>query len=90
MRDPRLRTHDHPVHVLVTPTFTVVISRMMQTIRRRHVGSFNARYRRIGTLWDGRFKAALVDTDRDPLTCHRYIARTPVRAHMTGDPASYR
>ena len=52
------------VHLLVTPASTGAISRMMQAVGRRYVGSFNARYRRTGTLWEGCFKAALVDTDR--------------------------
>ena len=77
------------VHLLVTPATTGAISRMMQAVGRRYVGSFNARYRRTGTLWEGRFKAALVDTDRYLLTCYRYIELNPVRAQMTTDPADY-
>ncbi len=68
---------------------TGAISRMIQAVGRRYVGSFNARYRRTGTLWEGRFKAALVDTDRYLLTCYRYIELNPVRAHMTDNPAAY-
>lgn len=45
-------------------------------------GSFNARYRRTGTLWEGRFKAALVDTASYVLACYRYIELNPVRAMM--------
>ena len=63
--------------------------RLTPAIGRCYVGSFNARYRRTGTLWEGRFKAALVDTDRYLLTCYRYIELNPVRAHRTGDPADY-
>ena len=77
------------VHLLVTPPTTGAISRMMQAVGRRYVGSFNARYRRTGTLWEGRFKAALADTDRYLLTCYRYIELNPVRARMTTDPADY-
>ena len=77
------------VHLLVTPETIGAISRMMQSVGRRHVGSFNARYRRTGTLWEGRFKAALVDTDRYLLTCYRYIELNPVRAHMTNEPSGY-
>ena len=77
------------VHLLVTSASTGAISRMMQAVGRRYVGSFNARYRRTGTLWEGRFKAAVVDTDRYLLTCYRYIELNPVRAHMTDDPADY-
>lgn len=49
------------VHLLVTPTEPKAISRMMQAIGRRYVAAFNARYCRTGTLWEGRFKSALVE-----------------------------
>ena len=49
------------VHLLVTPQAAGGASRMMQALGRRYVGAFNARYGRTGTLWEGRFKSALVD-----------------------------
>ncbi len=51
------------VHLLVTPHQAGSASRMMQAIGRRYVGSFNVRYSRTGTLWEGRFKSALVDAN---------------------------
>jgi hypothetical protein len=61
------------VHLLMTPHEAGATSRMMQAIGRRYVGAFNARYRRTGTLWEGRFKSALVDSTDYVLTCYRYI-----------------
>ena len=78
------------VHLLVTPSEPGAASRMMQAIGRRYVGCFNARYRRTGTLWEGRFKSALVDNDRYLLTCYRYIELNPVRAGMVVQPLDYR
>ena len=78
------------VHLLVTGTEAGSVSRMMQRLGRRYVACFNARYRRTGTLWEGRFKASLVDTRRYLLTCCRYIELNPVRAAMVADPADYR
>ncbi len=78
------------VHLLVTPEAPGGVSRMMQAIGRRYVGAFNARYRRTGTLWEGRFKSALVDSDTYLLTCHRYIELNPVRAGMVPLPGHYR
>lgn len=77
------------VHLLVTPRDAGGVSRMMQAIGRRYVGAFNARYRRTGTLWEGRFKSALVDSDTYLLTCYRYIELNPVRAGMVQRPADY-
>ncbi len=78
------------VHLLVTPMAPGGVSRMMQAIGRRYVGCFNARYGRTGTLWEGRFKSALVDSERNVLTCYSYIELNPVRAAMVGSPADYR
>lgn len=78
------------VHLLVTPQLPGATSHMMQAIGRRYVGCFNARYRRTGTLWEGRFKSALVDSDRYALACYRYIELNPVRAGMTAITRDYR
>ena len=78
------------VHLLVTPQMIGAVSRMMQAIGRRYVGCFNARYARTGTLWEGRFKAALVGSARYALTCYRYIELNPVRARMAANPSDYR
>ena len=77
------------VHVLVTPAEPGGVSRMMQAIGRRYVACFNARYRRTGTLWEGRFKSALVDSDAYVLACYRYIELNPVRAGMVQSPCRY-
>ena len=62
----------------------------MQTLGRRYVGRFNFLRSRTGTLWEGRYKATIVDTDAYLLTCLRYIELNPVRAHMVTSPAEYR
>lgn len=78
------------VHLLATPAEPGGISRMMQAIGRRYVAAFNARYRRTDTLWEGRFKSALVDSERYVLACYRYIELNPVRAGMVAAPGDYR
>ncbi len=78
------------VHLLVTPNEAGAASKMMQAIGRRYVACFNARYQRTGTLWEGRFKSALVDSERYLLACHRYIELNPVRAAMVSTPDAYR
>ena len=58
----------------------------MQSLGRRYVGLFNARHRRTGTLWEGRYKSCLVDAQDHLLTCYRYIELNPVRARMVESP----
>lgn len=77
------------VHLLVTPMMDHGISQMMQALGRRYVCYINKTYRRTGTLWEGRYKASLVDSDRYFLTCMRYIELNPVRANMVEHPAEY-
>lgn len=51
------------VHLLVTPAEQSAVSRMMQMLGRNYVAHVNARYRRTGTLWEGRYKSCLVDSE---------------------------
>ncbi len=77
------------VHLLASPHATDAVSNMMQAIGRRYVRYFNREYRRSGTLWEGRFKSSLVQTETYLLQCQRYIELNPVRAGMVSDPAEY-
>jgi len=78
------------VHLLMTPHDSTGVPQTMQAIGRAYVQWFNRRYRRTGTLWEGRYKAAVVDDERYFLTCMRYIELNPVRARMVDNPAAYR
>lgn len=78
------------VHLLVTPESVGAVSRMMQWLGRHYVGHVNSHYRRTGTLWEGRFKSCLVDSERYLLLCHRYIELNPVRAGMVEQLRDYR
>ncbi len=77
------------VHLLVTPLVEYGISQLMQALGPRYVRYVNRRYRRTGTLWEGRYKSSLVDSERYLLTCMRYIELNPVRANMVQHPGDY-
>lgn len=78
------------IHMLVTPTTETTLSLMMQSIGRKYVRYINGAYRRSGTLWEGRFKSALVESEQYFLTCSRYIELNPVRAGMVKTPDQYK
>ncbi len=67
------------VHLLITPHTETGIGKTMQSIGRYYVQYFNHCYKRTGTLWEGRYKAALIDSEVYLLTCMRYIELNPVR-----------
>ena len=77
------------VHLLATPRECGDLGRMMQALGRRYVRYVNDRHGRTGSLWEGRFKACLVDSERYLLACQRYIELNPVRAAMVVDPGDY-
>ena len=77
------------VHLLTTPMMPNAISRSMQYLGRYYVRYFNYRYRRTGTLYEGRFKSNIVQSRNYLLACQRYIELNPVRAGMVNDPADY-
>ncbi len=77
------------VHLLLTPAGQQSVSRMMQHLGRHYVPYVNHKYSRSGTLWEGRFKASLVDTSLYLLACYRYIETNPVRAGMVANVSDY-
>jgi putative transposase len=52
------------IELLVTPTSDEGLSKMMQALGRRYVARYNLRHGRSGTLWEGRFRAAIVEAGR--------------------------
>lgn len=77
------------VHLLCTPNEVGGISKMMQSVGRQYVRYFNNNNKRSGTLWEGRFKSCLVDTEDYLLILYRYIELNPVRAGMVTEPSDY-
>jgi putative transposase len=77
------------VHLLATPELASSMPRMMQSVGRIYVRYFNAAYGRTGTLWEGRYKAAIVDSDAYLLACMRYVELNPVRARLVASPGDF-
>lgn len=77
------------VHLLLTPRKPNSLPRTMQLLGRRYVRYFNSAYRRTGTLWEGPYKAALIDSENYFLVCSRYIELNPVRVGAVRHPRDY-
>ncbi|QKT03873.1 transposase [Ectothiorhodospiraceae bacterium 2226] len=77
------------VHLLLTPERADSVALLMKHLGQRYVQYVNRTYRRSGTLWEGRFRSCLAQSDQYLLTCQRYIELNPVRACMVDHPADY-
>jgi putative transposase len=76
-------------HLLVTPQSSDGLPQMMQAVGRRYVRYFNDSQQRSGTLWEGRYRSTLIQTDRYLLACMAYIDLNPVRAGLVAQAADY-
>lgn len=77
------------VHFLLSPRTEQSLPKTMQMLGRYYVQYYNYRHQRTGTLWEGRYKATLIDTEAYLLTCMRYIELNPLRAGIVSHPSAY-
>jgi putative transposase len=80
---------DNHFHLLATPETALGLPQMMQAVGRRYVRYFNDSQGRSGTLWEGRYRSTVVQTERYLLACMAYIDLNPVRAGLVADPRDY-
>ena len=80
---------DNHFHLLATPQTADALPQMMQAVGRRYVRLFNDSNGRTGTLWEGRYKSTVIQTDRYLLACMVYIDLNPVRAGLVAYPVDF-
>jgi putative transposase len=78
------------VHLIVDPRDDPAsLSALMKRLAGRHSRRLNAERGTSGSLWEGRFKCSVIDTDRYLLACGRYVDQNPIRARMVERPGAY-
>lgn len=76
-------------HLLATPQTGEGLPLMMQAVGRRYVRYFNGMQQRTGTLWEGRYKSTVIQSERYLLACMAYMDLNPVRAGLVAQPQDY-
>ncbi|MBC3873786.1 transposase [Undibacterium flavidum] len=79
------------LHLLATPDDELALGKLMQWLGRYYVPYYNAKYKRSGLLWQGRFKATVIEAANYFLPCCVMIEEMPVRQHLvtSGDAYSW-
>ncbi|MBM3777118.1 MAG: transposase [Acidimicrobiia bacterium] len=77
------------VHLMLTPAEPQALPKAMKTVDQQYTQHFNRRYTKTGCLWQSRYYAWPIQTERYWLTCLRYVELNPVRAGMVDEPAKY-
>ncbi len=77
------------LHLLVTPRDKESLAVFMQCLSNRYVRYYNAKHQRTGTLWEGRYKSCVVDSDNYLFALYKYIEMNPVKAGMVKRAEDY-
>ncbi|MDF1480607.1 transposase [Extensimonas sp. H3M7-6] len=80
---------DNHFHLLATPATEQALPLMMQALGRSYVRYFNRRHGRTGTLWEGRYRSTMIESERYLLACMAYIDLNPVRAGMAAQAGDW-
>jgi putative transposase len=70
------------LHLLITPESKEQLATFMQAMANKYARYFNAKHQRTGTIWEGRYKSCLVDSEHYLFTLYKYIEMNPIKAHM--------
>jgi putative transposase len=79
---------DH-LHLVATAPSSANLSATLQALGRSYVRRFNQRYRRTGTLWEGRYRSTVVQPGAWVLSILRYVECNPVRAGLVDSADRY-
>ena len=78
------------LHLLVTLKDKEQLTVFMQSMANRYVRYFNAKNKRTSTIWEGRFKPCLVDSEHYLFALYKYIEMNPIKAGIVEDLADYK
>jgi len=74
-------------HLLVQADNSKKMSKFMHWINRGYTAYFNAKYDKVGHLWQGRFKSSPIMNGQYLVNVATYIENNPVRSLLVNDPA---
>jgi putative transposase len=80
---------DDHFHLVATPPEAQALGRMVQSLTRRHAAAFNRRHARRGTLWEGRYRASLVQPGAWLADALVYVEQHPARAGLVAAAADW-
>jgi putative transposase len=77
------------IHMIGEPEETSLFAKFMQGLNRSYTAYFNGRYKKVGHLWQGRFKSKVIVKDNYLIDCIHYVELNPVRANMVKAAGDY-
>lgn len=78
------------VHLVVRPNSGEDVGRCMHWLFTTHVRRHHAKYKTSGRIWQGRFKAFIIEEDHHLLCVLRYVERNALRANLVAHAEDWR
>jgi len=77
------------IHLILELKRPQSLSKLMQGITQTYTAWFNKKYKKVGHLWQGRFKSMIIQKDDYFMECTYYVEMNPVRKALTSSPMEY-
>ena len=77
------------IHLIIEVKKINDLAKIIQGLSLSYTLWFNKKYRKVGHLWQGRFKNMIIQKDRYLVDCLNYIEYNPVRANLISSPVDY-
>jgi putative transposase len=77
------------IHLVGEPTQPENLSKFMQGLTLSYTAYFNKRHKKVGHLWQSRFKSKLIVKDQYLISCVHYVEQNPVRANLVTSAQEY-
>ena len=78
------------IHLIGEPGELNNLAKFMQGLTRSYTAYYNKRYKKVGHLWQGRFKSKAIVKDGYLIDCVHYIELNPIRANMVRAAGDYK
>jgi len=77
------------VHIIIEVKNPSMLNKIMRGLNLSYTLYFNFKYKKVGHLWQDRFKSKMIQKDYYLLECINYIESNPLRASLTSRIAEY-
>ncbi len=78
------------VHLIIEVQDPLKLNKIMRSLNLTYTLYYNSKYKKVGHLWQDRFKSKIIEKDAYLLECINYIETNPLRASLASDITRYR
>lgn len=77
------------IHLILQINDGAQLGKIMQGLNQTYTILFNAKYAKVGHLWQGRYKSMVIQNNKYLLECIEYVELNPIRAELCKSPFDY-